>query len=276
MHGTELLLIPLGFAVGAYGTFVGAGGGFILVPALLVLYLNKSADEVTAISLMVVFFNAASGSAAYARLRRIDYSAGLAFALAALPGSVVGALLVTIVPRRLFDVLFGLLLLVLAAYTWWSIRHALTVRPVRTGRGVITRIMAGEHEGSSYRYSYNLWQGILFSIGVGFMSSLLGIGGGIIHVPIMIALLHFPVHIAVATSHFVLAIAAASATATHIANGSLHGHDVTRALLLGAGVVPGAQVGARLSQRFQGTTIVYTLVVALALLSLRLLYEGLR
>jgi hypothetical protein len=50
-----LRLLPLGFAVGAYGTLIGAGGGFVLVPILLLLYPNESPEIITSISLAVVF-----------------------------------------------------------------------------------------------------------------------------------------------------------------------------------------------------------------------------
>ena len=61
---TAVLLVGIGFAVGAFGTVVGAGGGFILTPILLLLYPHDSPTTITAISLAVVFFNAARGSAA--------------------------------------------------------------------------------------------------------------------------------------------------------------------------------------------------------------------
>lgn len=48
-------LIPLGFVVGAFGTLIGAGGGFILVPVLLLMYPDKSPETITSISLAVVF-----------------------------------------------------------------------------------------------------------------------------------------------------------------------------------------------------------------------------
>jgi len=70
---TAALLVLIGFAVGAFGTLIGAGGGFILTTILLLLYPHDSPQTLTAISLAAVFFNAASGSAAYARQRRIDY-----------------------------------------------------------------------------------------------------------------------------------------------------------------------------------------------------------
>ncbi len=87
----------------------------------------------------------------------------------------------------------------------------------------------------------------------------------------MITLLHFPVHIAVATSHFVLAIIAASGSTVHISNGDLAGANLSRTLLLAAGVVPGAQIGARLAQRFRGPAILRLLTLALIGLGVRLL-----
>ena len=82
-----LELAPLGFLIGAYGTLVGAGGGSVLVPALLFLLPGESSATITAISLAVVFFNAYSGTVAYARMGRIDVRAGAVLTLASVPGS---------------------------------------------------------------------------------------------------------------------------------------------------------------------------------------------
>ncbi len=49
-------LVPLGFLVGAYGTLIGAGGGFVLMPILLILYPAETPELLTSISLAVVFF----------------------------------------------------------------------------------------------------------------------------------------------------------------------------------------------------------------------------
>ena len=274
MSPLELLLIPLGFAVGAYGTLVGAGGGFVLVPVLLLVFPDQHPAQLTSISLAVVFFNALSGSAAYARLRRIDYTTGLIFVAAALPGSIGGAFLVGYVPRSAFDVIFGVVLVTLAAYTAWSAGRTEIVRAPARGFGIVTRTMPSA-DGGVFRYSYNLPLGIAYSVAVGFFSSLLGIGGGVIHVPVMITLLRFPVHVAVATSHFILMFASASGSVVHLSNGDLRGENLARAILLAVGVVPGAQAGARLGQRFRGPTIVRFLAVALVALGARLLYGGL-
>src|SRR3954468_23856209 len=104
-------LVALGFAVGAYGTLIGAGGGFVLVPLLLLLYPDEPPELITSISLAVVFFNALSGTVAYAHQRRVDFLAGNSFALATVPGAIAGAIVVSYLPRNLFDVAFALLLL---------------------------------------------------------------------------------------------------------------------------------------------------------------------
>jgi uncharacterized membrane protein YfcA len=274
MSWWELLLVPLGFAVGAYGTIVGAGGGFLLVPVLLLLYPDEDPASITAMSLAVVFFNAISGSAAYARLKRIDYRSGLIFAAAALPSALAGALLVHVVPRRLFDVIFGLSLLAVAAYTIWSVGRPIVMREPTRGRTIIRREMPGVEEGVTFRYAYNWVHGALISCGIGLLSSLLGIGGGIFQVPAMINILRFPVHVATATSQFVLMFMSGEAGAVHLASGAYFDDNGWRVLLLTAGAVPGAQLGARLAQRVRGPVITRLLAVGLIIVGARLLYAG--
>jgi uncharacterized membrane protein YfcA len=260
--------------VGAYGTVVGAGGGFLLVPALLLIYPDEDAASITSISLAVVFFNGVSGSAAYARLRRVDYASGLIFAAASLPTAVAGAYLVDVIPRRAFDVMFGVVLLGLAAYTTWSVGRRAVMRQPLTGRTIIRRVMPGAAEGETFRYSYNVLHGAAYAAGIGLFSSLLGIGGGVFHVPVMITVLRFPVHVATATSQFVLMFMAGEASAIHLVNGHLAGENILRALLLAIGVIPGAQLGARLAQRFRGVTVARLLASALVIVGARLLFAG--
>jgi uncharacterized membrane protein YfcA len=79
------------------------------------------------------------------------------------------------------------------------------------------------------------------------------------------------VHIATATSHFVLSITAFSGTVAHLWNGSFEHHGWRRTLSLSIGVVIGAQIGARLSKRVHSTLIMRGLAVALILAGARIL-----
>ncbi len=267
-------LIALGTAVGCYGTLIGAGGGFVLMPVLLLLYPDQSADLLTCISLAVVFFNALSGSEAYAVLKRIDYRSGLMFSLATIPGAVLGALNTSYVPRRLFDLIFSILLLIAAAFLVWQPskkapgQKALTAIRHRTERHLV------DAQGITYEYNFNWLLGMGISTVVGYLSSFLGIGGGIIHVPALSYLLNFPIHIATATSHFILAIMALTGTVVHIMTGTF-AHGVHRTIALAIGVVIGAQIGARLSDKIRGPWIIRALAIALGLVGLRILFVAL-
>jgi uncharacterized membrane protein YfcA len=262
-------LVALGFGTGAYGTLIGAGGGFVLVPVLLLLYPDEGPHLITSISLAVVFFNAASGTEAYARMGRIDYRSGALFALATIPGAVLGALTTSLLPRRLFDISFGVLLIAASAYLVWRSGRP-EPGPSRLGSGSTTRHLV-EADGTEHTYTFSVSLGMFLSLFVGYLSSLFGIGGGIIHVPLLTSLLGFPVHIATATSHFILAIMALAGTLTHIATGTFV-HGVHRTIYLCIGVVIGAQLGARLSNRVRGVWIIRSLAIALGLVGVRLMF----
>ncbi|MDP9321898.1 MAG: sulfite exporter TauE/SafE family protein [Chloroflexota bacterium] len=265
--------VALGIGIGTLGTLIGAGGGFILLPILAILSPQEPTGTLTATSLAVVAANATSGAIAYGRQRRIDFRSGLAFAIATLPGSVAGALLARSIPRGPFDVAFAVVLLALAAIVVRARPDQGPSAPEGRAWGTAPRELV-DVAGVVHRYHVRLPLGIAISFVVGFVSSLLGVGGGFIHVPALIAVLGFPVHIATATSHFVLAIMATVATGTHIAAGDLA--DMwPRALYLAIGAVAGAQLGARLSTSVRGAVIVRLLAGALVIVAVRLAAQGL-
>jgi len=92
VHVSAVLFLT-GIGIGALGTLIGAGGGWMIVPLLLFGY-HFSPQEAVGTSLAVVFLNALSGSLAYMVQRRVLYQMGIAFAIATIPGALVGALLV--------------------------------------------------------------------------------------------------------------------------------------------------------------------------------------
>jgi uncharacterized membrane protein YfcA len=167
----------------------------------------------------------------------------------------------------LFDGVFALVLLSVAVFL--VVRPAARVVQRAHRRGEVTRMITDAH-GDTFFYSYNIAAGVALSLVVGLVSSLLGIGGGVIHVPMMVQLLHFPAHIATATSQYVLTVTALTGTLVHLVNGELTG-GYGRAGALALGVMVSAQLGARLSLRIGGTEIVRLMAVALAAIAVRLL-----
>jgi uncharacterized membrane protein YfcA len=257
------ILVGLGLAIGAFGTLIGAGGGFLLVPILVLGYHFPPAQAVGT-SLSLVFLNAASGSAAYLRQRRVDLSLGWKFAAATIPGAIIGAFLTRSISSSLFNLLFGVVLVAIAVLLFSGI----TVAPSR--RADYRQVVDASSEAHSYHV--DVWKGVVVSLFVGFMSSILGIGGGIIHVPFLIVALSLPIHIATATSHFVLSISALVGAATFLALGNV---DLRTVVLMGVGILIGAQLGARASLRAGATLIRRILAASLAVVGLRMILQGL-
>lgn len=272
---SSLLLVLAGFIIGTFGTLIGAGGGFILVPLLLLTYPGLAPETITAISMAVVAANAISGSLAYAKSGRIDYRAGIIFALFTIPGSILGVLTVKFIPIKSFNVIFGVLMIVLSAYLFYkNSQKSKTIIKHHTGNGFVSRTLT-DKGGEIYTYNYNQTLGIVISILVGYLSPLLGIGGGIIHVPAMVNWLQFPVYIATATSHFILSVMATVSVIVHYVNGNYDNLETVKMVLfLCIGVIPGAQLGAYLSHKIQSKTIIKVLAGCLILVGIRILFKS--
>jgi uncharacterized membrane protein YfcA len=213
----------------------------------------ESPATITSVSLAVVFFNAYSGTIAYMRMGRIDYRVATLFTLCSLPGAVLGVLLVHDAPRSVFDVAFGALLLLLGMYLTWNPLGQSTREAPRPAAGRSMTLLGSL--GSAY---------------IAVLSSLLGIGGGIMHVPFLIRVLKQPPHVATATSQFVLTFVALVGTLSHLALGELQ-HGLPQTMYLAVGVMMGAPLGAALSSQVKGSVIVRLLAVALCLVGLRLI-----
>jgi uncharacterized membrane protein YfcA len=268
-------LIFLGFGIGAYGTLIGAGGGFLLMPLLLLIYPKEHQHTLTAISLVVVFFNTLSGASAYARLKRIDFRSGLMLAAATIPGAIFGVTTNASIPRQGFEAIFSIFLIGLALFLF--IRPKSDSEPTRekhlSSPGGMARVFHSL-DGTSFEYHYHPVLGLTVFFFLGFVASFLGIGGGSLIMPTLSYLLNFPVFIATGTSQLIVAITTFSATLVHIWHGSFH-HGAHRAAALGIGVLIGAQFGAYLSNKIKGAWIIRGLAVAVAVVGIRMLIAAL-
>jgi uncharacterized membrane protein YfcA len=172
-----------------------------------------------------------------------------------------------------FNIVFGVLLVAMSTYLMFrpekrSGNQGNVDRPEGWGGWWWTVRSIVDARGENYRYGFSRGWGLVLSFGVGFMSSILGIGGGIIHVPALINLFNFPAHIATATSHFILAISAATGSTTQLFEGNV---QIAPAIAMAIGAIGGAQIGGALSRRLTGRWIVRGLALALIIVGLRLM-----
>ena len=257
-----IIFLVFGIGVGTFGTLVGIGGGLICVP-IFILFMSdggiypyfKTAAQITGTSLVIVMANAVSGTIAYIRQKRVFYKAAVPFALATLPGAILGSKIVDDFSGSQLDLYFGLFLLLMASLMGWNATHKRRSDTTEIGPD----------------FQFPMWLGVAASFVVGFLSSIFGIGGGVVHVPLMIYLLDFPVHVATATSHFVLACSSIFGVISHF----LLNHIVwIPAICISIGAAIGAQIGAKISQKTQSKVILILLACAMFALGLRLIFMG--
>jgi hypothetical protein len=240
----EFLII--GLVTGIYGSIVGIGGGFLIVPILLILY-HLDVQIAIGTSLFVVFFNMLSATISYSDQKKVNLTAGVLFAIFTIPGAILGAYLTKLFCLELFKVIFSIILAGASLFLAFGKKYQdIRIKPTTS---------------STYK------AGAVISFFVGFISSLFGIGGGIIHVPLLILYLGFPTHTATATSCFIITISAFVGTLSHLFIGHV---NVEIAMLLCLGAIPGAQLGSYISKFTSGTWIIRLLSIALFIVALRL------
>jgi hypothetical protein len=217
----DLWLLLLGFAAGVLGSMIGLGGGIVVVPVLT--FLGFAPTLAASNSLFAAFSNAIASTISYSKQKRIEYSLGLKFGLLSIPGTILGALISAEITSSLFKVLFGIVLLASSVYIFSKRKM----------------------EPKTYTISKQI---LLLSAGASFfagiISSLFGIGGGLVFVPLMIVVIGISMKIAAPTSQFILLFASAAGMIAH----TFLGHpDFYQALLLAAGAFGGGFVGSKLS-----------------------------
>lgn len=298
-------LVIVGVFVGCYGTLVGIGGGPIIVPVIALMFPYDT-PTVIAISLFVIFFNTLSGSIAYIQDKRVDLVSGTKFGLATIPGSLLSTFAVYYIHLHVFTFAFGLFLLGLAAYIFLKPAESDAVRvapvaaahngsapkvqshPIRAShyppisdvndlsfeeggrikRGNTKARVIMDAMGNVYRYRVNEQLGMVITAFIGIFSTFLGIGGGLIQVPVLVYLLSFPVHLATATSHYITLINTFFTLIPFVVN-----HDVVYgpAVNLSLGAVVGAQIGARISNKLDGKTLLKLLIPVFLFMGVKLL-----
>lgn len=199
---------------GAFGAVLGIGGGLFIIPSLT-LFLHVGLKTAIAASIVAVIATSLGGGNVYVRNHVADIRLGLMLALATVPGAVIGAKLATRVDARVLAAVFAI---VLAAS---AIRMFLSVRPggkrpaeddevledIKPSRFRGEYLEASTGEVVRYRVTHVPW-GVSASIVAGLISGMLGVGGGIVQVPVMHILMKVPIKVATTTSTYIIGITA--------------------------------------------------------------------
>ncbi|MEC8713150.1 MAG: sulfite exporter TauE/SafE family protein, partial [Chloroflexota bacterium] len=174
--------VIVGFLATSYGVLVGAGGGFIIGPTLMLLF-DFSPQSAVGTSILCVSIASLSGAISYLRLKIVDVRSTILFSIAAMPGAILAVIGLEKIDSALFNILFAIILFLTGLYVYWSPSKSENKNLLKdfnkvnknfwkTKREIITK--AGEN------YKYTFIEPIATSVNVifGFISSFFGIGGG--------------------------------------------------------------------------------------------------
>ena len=272
------LTIVCAIVFGFLAVLIGIGGGLFYVP-YLIFVLNLEAVS-TLTSSFAILFTSTSGTIKYSKLKYIDYKIGLLFVLVAIPGSLVGSYVaeVIITDINVIKILFAYLIGGVAFIKLIQLNLLKNQKPVKLKnfsfwtmkRKVLTK------DGAIFEYDVRVGFGVIFSFFGGFLAGILGVGGGLVFVPILSSLSGLPISIAIATSTFMIVIVSIFVLATRFV---LFTGDfftvLIWGLILGISSVIGGYIGASKVSKTDSKTLV-SLFWGIALLAaLRILIDTL-
>ena len=250
-------LFAAAFLASIFGSMVGLGGGFILVP-ILRLFMGFSPADAAGTSLVLIVANSASGALTYLLQRRVHLKIGWLIAAGGLPGGILGAIASVHISPRLFDTILAVLLVAVAVDMAWNAERRMAGRPEHHRVAAI--------KGMSYRAALGL------GFVVGIFSSLFGLGGGILLVPTFLYFSELPVHAISATSQFAILLTSPVGLVVHALQRDIIGRDI---LPLVAGGLLGGPIGARLSLRLKSPQLLMVVAVALITAAVTLIWRQL-
>lgn len=260
-----LAMIAGGFAAGVFGSLLGLGGGILIVP-LVTLGFGLPLREAVGVSLVSVIATSGASAGVYLGRHVANLRLGMSLELFTATGALAGALVAFAVPDRVLAGLFAALLLYVALSMIRTLRSGTAADPNATmpapgdrsperlrpddppaewsSRPAVSTV-ADRLSGPGYRVR-NLPLGIAGSLFAGVISALLGIGGGIVKVPVMHLGMGVPMRVATATSNLMIGITATSSAIIYFLRGGIDAYVAGPTVL---GVFVGATIGSRSAHR---------------------------
>ena len=255
-----LLMLAGGVAAGAFGSLLGLGGGLLIVP-LLSLGFGLPLRDAVGVSLVCVIVTSSASAGVYLQRRQANLRLGMVLELFTGIGAVIGGAIAFLLDERLLAGVFALLLLYVAATMVRAGRRtatASTLDEASPGVAGAPEVGAGPDEnaatvdldagtlGLSPERIRRMPVAAVGSVGAGVASAVLGIGGGLIKVPLMHLTLGVPLRIATATSNLMVGITASTSAIVYLLRGGIDAYATGPTAV---GVFIGASLGSRLGHR---------------------------
>lgn len=275
------VLLAMGAAVGFLSGMFGVGGGFLITPLLIFYNIPPAIAVATGANQVVA--SSTSGALAHFKKGTIDFKLGTVLLTGGVFGSTLGVWVFSLLRSVGQLDLFISLLYVALLGTVGGMMLVESVRAMRRAAGGQQPSLRrpGQHNWvhrlplkMRFRTS-KLFVSVIPVLGlgaiIGFLASIMGVGGGFIMVPALIYLLKVPTNVVVGTSLYQIVFTAAYTTIVHSATNQTV--DIVLAFLLMVGGVAGAQYGAKAGQRLRGEQLRALLALLVLAVTARLAFD---
>jgi len=280
MSANIFIFLGMGAAVGFLSGMFGVGGGFLMTPLLIFSGIPAAVAVGTEAAQIVA--SSVSGAIAQYRRKNVDFKMGIVLLTGGIIGSMIGVQVVKILRQigqfELFVSLSYVTFLGIIG-TLMMIEALNTIRKTRGGKQISAR-RPGQHSwihGLPFKMRFHRSKlyisaipPLLIGAFVGFLSAIMGVGGGFVMVPAMIYLLRVPTNVVVGTSLFQIVFVTAATTIMHATQNQTV--DIVLAMLLMVGGVIGAQFGAVAGEKLKGEQLRALLAGLVLLVCLRIAY----
>lgn len=270
----SLMLVVVSLFAGLVGALTGLGGGIIIVPALTLLF-DVPIPYAIATSLIAVIGTSSGAASAYVKEGYTNLQVGMFLQIATSLGAVLGAVVILWmnVPTDLLGIVFGLVLIVTAI---------LTMQAKADHREAVVRGSLSEKlqlygafpvNGVEEKYgSANPVLGSLVMSVAGFLSGLLGVGGGVFKVLAMDNVMRLPFKVSTTTSNFMIGVTAVSSAIIYLANGYVVPLLAAPVLI---GIIIGSFLGAKILNKINVKLLKQIFAVIVVVIALYMIYNGL-
>jgi uncharacterized membrane protein YfcA len=268
-----LIIFAAGAVAGGLGALLGIGGGVFLVP-FLNLGLNFPFTVAAAISLTTVIATSSSVSAARTGKHLINMRLGMVLEVATAGGSLLGGVTAQMLAQSTVQKVFGVVTAFVAVIMLTRLQRRNVVLDPSFDPGVLGGRYYEEESGCTVAYRVKRFPvALMASFVAGNVSSLLGIGGGVIKVPVLNAWCGVPLRAAAATSAFMIGVTATAGAVIYYGTGQLVPALAAAAVL---GVQLGSWGGMRFGQRASAKWLKVLMAAVLLIVSAVMFSRGTR
>lgn len=266
-----MILVLYAILAGFLGALLGLGGGIIIVPVLTLIY-KIPIHQAVAVSLVSIVANSSASASTFVKENLTNVRVGLFLELATITGALVGYTLVKSVEPQIIFLLFGFFLLVSAYLMLMRIRNEQPAQshPFSEYMGFNSYVTQEEEE-QTYKVD-RPFQALAWMLVSGVLSSLLGIGGGILKVLAMDHYMRLPIKVSTATSNFMIGVTATAACAAALVHGDI---QYQLAAPVAIGIMMGSQLGAKALVKASDQKIRYLFIAVLLFMAFQMIRRGL-